>query len=486
MSICTDLAALKIRIDDMVTEMTSIKAELASIISANCTSTYDSDAVAYLTATGIPDDSTMFYGGTWQQLTGHEIWVNVNALFVAAKNGNVYSDFHALYLNIGNTISQQKYNAFNPQDTDAAYRLSYSNNGEVLDQNGIHFNGVGYVSTHFLPSSNGGINDLCIGYTQRNNKSGRSFGTYIGYNSITLLDYANRNAYNNWITQADFVTDKSQLQIAMDRGNAANFDIYIDAVPTNYPIATNNGAGANEITFGGYDDSGNITHRCEANFTTMFITKSLTPAKHTLIKNILYSFNNDMKRTQRNAYFFGDSITDGANASPTITKRWTKLLSDSLSLNEINRGKAGTVLISSTPAPYPPCMVDNLVFVPNKTPDDKYVFIAYGVNDAMYLNQLGYTNYTPTLFGTQLQDIIDDILSKGWNAQDIVLVTGYITTNSNTATYANFVAVTHTVGNANGCQVIDLSTSGYALSDPTHPTTAGHATIATYIKANLI
>ena len=455
----------------------------------------DPDVIAYMTATGIPNDGTVYFAGTRGQLTGAQIWNQVNIAITGLKSDGVWPHVELLGLQVGETTASQKLNAARPLHTDGAHRLTYEGTGTYVDHNGVHFIGTNYVNSHWAPT--GITGGFFIGVTQRNSKNGIGFGTVLGSGSLVWVDFHGRQVYGGWVFPETFATDKSQLTLVFDRPDIHQYNLYIDGIAHNkVEDLWLSPAGNNDFYIGCQNDA-NPTPTpvsfSESNVSTIFAGTTMDATKHLALKNRLYAFNKGMKRTHRNAYFFGDSITDGSNATsnggpyPYVLNRWTKLLSDSLGFNEINYGLAGGVLIESTPAPYPPSMyVNSTTVIPTKTIDDDYIFIAYGVNDARYLIDDGYTNYTTVLFTSQLQDVIDNILAQGWSAGDIVFVTGYKTSSTFTAQYGNLVTATHTVGNANGCQVIDVSGLSYVPGDNIHPDQDGHTEIAAYIETQLI
>lgn len=112
---------------------------------------FDPDAQAYITALGA--DAT--------------ISEYINTMFLGFKgigttNGtNFYSKLRAVYPmspSDASTISADttKWNAVNPLNTDAAFRLSFFNDPIYSLTNGLEQNGSGnsYVNTHFIESSN--------------------------------------------------------------------------------------------------------------------------------------------------------------------------------------------------------------------------------------------------------------------------------------------------------------------------------------------
>jgi len=116
--------------------------------------TWDADALAYLAACGIPNDSTIYYLGTPQQRTGAQISTYLNDMVLSLKAANLWSKFSALYPFLGGTATTHKFNLINPANTDSAFRLSFAG-GITHSATGALPNGSnGYANTHFIPSNN--------------------------------------------------------------------------------------------------------------------------------------------------------------------------------------------------------------------------------------------------------------------------------------------------------------------------------------------
>jgi hypothetical protein len=96
----------------------------------------DPDAQAFLTATGITDPT---------------ISSAINTLVVDLKAANLWSKFYAIYPLVGGTSTTTKYNLKDPQDTDAAYRITW--NGSVTySSSGVEGAG-GYGNTNLIWSA---------------------------------------------------------------------------------------------------------------------------------------------------------------------------------------------------------------------------------------------------------------------------------------------------------------------------------------------
>ena len=87
------------------------------------------EATAFLTATGITDPT---------------ISAAVNTLVADMKSAGIYSKMVAVYPFVGGTATTHKYNLINPVDTNAGYRLTFSNMSHSSD--GILITNVGTTS----------------------------------------------------------------------------------------------------------------------------------------------------------------------------------------------------------------------------------------------------------------------------------------------------------------------------------------------------
>lgn len=113
----------------------------------------DPDTTAFMNATGIPDDSTVYYTGTPQEITGTGMWDAIDGLITDIKDAGLWSDLQAFYPFIGGTASTHKWNLKDPRDLDAAFRIDWFG-GLTHDRFGITGNALnGYGNTHITPST---------------------------------------------------------------------------------------------------------------------------------------------------------------------------------------------------------------------------------------------------------------------------------------------------------------------------------------------
>jgi len=153
----------------------SLVSNSISVTTANVADSYyvtDADATTYLTNAGI--SSTNEVNST-------------NYQFYQLKNKSLFWDVQAMYLFKGTASSQHKYNAKNPLDTDAAFRLTF-NGTATYSNDGYTPNGSnGYANSYFIPKTNQLL-------------SSNGITVVIGTNNVTGADAVNTGVYQGETT----------------------------------------------------------------------------------------------------------------------------------------------------------------------------------------------------------------------------------------------------------------------------------------------
>jgi hypothetical protein len=138
----------------------------------------DPDAVAYLNV-------VVSTGGT----INATISAATNTLFVDLKTSGLYSKIDAMYPFIGGTANSSKFNAINPLDTNAAYRLTF--NGTPVFSNtfgyGNSAGGTDAGDSHYVTSINTPQDQHISVYMGTNNTSSTPImGWYDGANEMAI------------------------------------------------------------------------------------------------------------------------------------------------------------------------------------------------------------------------------------------------------------------------------------------------------------
>lgn len=114
---------------------------------------FDADAQAFITATGITDVTQKN---------------SINTLVTSLKSNSLWSKFYLIYPFVGGTAFTHKFNLKDPRDLDVAFRLVYIGiNGH--DANGYSASGGGYSDTKLVHSTVTTLNDMAMSFYTRTN-----------------------------------------------------------------------------------------------------------------------------------------------------------------------------------------------------------------------------------------------------------------------------------------------------------------------------
>jgi hypothetical protein len=123
------------------------------ILSSSGGVSFDADALAFITAASITDNT---------QKTA------VNTLVRDLKTANVWTKMKAIYPFVGGSATSHKFNLKDPRDLDAAYRLVFFG-GSSHTSNGYEPNLTSYANTNLNPHTSLDIDNMHFSYYSRTN-----------------------------------------------------------------------------------------------------------------------------------------------------------------------------------------------------------------------------------------------------------------------------------------------------------------------------
>lgn len=135
------------------------------------TAAYEPEVQEYMNQLGIGYDNTIYFGSTIYEITGIEAWDAFNSFAISLKNSfsltlgvnNLNTIFDAMWTFFGETSTEHKYNFVNPDDTNAAFRLTFSG-GWTFSGAGAQPNGTnGYANTYWESSANATSSKISYG-----------------------------------------------------------------------------------------------------------------------------------------------------------------------------------------------------------------------------------------------------------------------------------------------------------------------------------
>lgn len=240
----------------------------------------------------------------------------------------------------------------------------------------------------------------------------------------------------------------------------SGFVSYINALPSSFAVAST------EIQYFTVTDTGKqfmikINDRSFGGSSADIVATDVISQDKIVLNTALES--------PKTIVFRGDSLMTGFGI--TATDRWPKVLCDAMGYTESNLAVSGTTA-KTTP----------LSLTPTKTSAMKYLVFGYGTND----RSLG--GNTPALFETDLTNLVNDALTKGWSPSDIILVSlpgFHYQAGSGVASILTYNTAISNVATTKGCAYVDLwysmvtntpygSVINSSLTiDGTHPNKAG-------------
>lgn len=189
--------------------------------------------------------------------------------------------------------------------------------------------------------------------------------------------------------------------------------------------------------------------------------------------------NNPQGQPGGDIWFFGTSITLGTGAS-VQGNRYSSLVAAALGATEHNFGIGGQVASAL-----------DLSTIPTKGSTDKYIVIEFGTNE------LVHGPVTTSAFNTAMMNIINNVLGKGWAANQIILMSTFASTqnfggpNAGDSALRAFSAVTLALSISFGTHYVECYDSILNLyplaltTDNIHPNDAGHGLIELLVLAQL-
>jgi hypothetical protein len=184
----------------------------------------DADAAAYLTAASITDPT---------QITAvNNIFKDFKGQGLNNSTYNFYNRLTAFWLFVGGTAAAHKFNAKDPRDVDAAYRLTFSG-GWTHSANGSKGNGINTSANTFIAQNvlTQNSNSMAVYFRENNTAVETLFGhqsrpsfteTDISFNGSRQWAGANRFSGGGGTT----VHTNINGLIRMDRSSSANYQVY--------------------------------------------------------------------------------------------------------------------------------------------------------------------------------------------------------------------------------------------------------------------
>ena len=230
----------------------------------------DPDAVNFLTAAGITDAT----------ISGA-----INTLVTTLKTDGIWSKMIAIYPFVGGTASTHKYNLINPQDTDAAFRLTFGS-GITHNSNGITTSGTGAARTYIVTGTDTNYNDLSGGIYSRTSGDVSAYDTgagETGSNPAFIIaarisnQFQHKHGQNGISSQAN--TDGTGFY-QLTRTSSTQYFALRNGSSTTYNVSTvSSYVGTFFVGGRGTDASGTVDNISSRNYAYAYYGEGLTSAE---------------------------------------------------------------------------------------------------------------------------------------------------------------------------------------------------------------
>jgi len=127
----------------------------------------------------------------------------VNTLVISLKADSLWTPLQAIYPLVGGTSGSMKWNLKDPQDTNAAYRMTWAGTGWTFDANGVKQSdsGTTYGNTNYSASTNDNTVGMSMGVyiNGGTNAAGYDLGARTEPNELQLIaGFGNNTYYTGW------------------------------------------------------------------------------------------------------------------------------------------------------------------------------------------------------------------------------------------------------------------------------------------------
>jgi len=254
---------------------------------------YDPDAQAFFTASG---------------LTGATNLTAVNQLVLDLKAANIWTKMKAIYPFVGGTAALHKWNLKDPQDTNAAFRLTF-NGGWTHSATGALPNGTnGYANTFFNLSTNfTSANRGSVGgywRTMLPTVGGHYFGVNdpVGGNQSRFwtrnVGLPNKDHYagSTTLLRDTTVTDYSGFSAMSRRSTIDMFAIKRDGTYITLTTSVTIGFSNTALPFAAVIASGVYSSYSNAEIALGYISDDITQAEMTSLRTAIQTYQTTLSR----------------------------------------------------------------------------------------------------------------------------------------------------------------------------------------------
>ena len=245
----------------------------------------DPDAQAFLTATGITDPT---------------ITLAIDALVVDLKNASIWDKMQAIWPLVGGTDTTTKYNLKDPQDTNAAYRMTWQGTGWTFSSSGVKQSDsdTTYGNTHYAQNTNNNTDGMSMGIyiNAGTNGYGYDFGMYDGNDVMITAGYNSNTLYGNYSGTSYITYSGSTMPngfFCVDNDGSTT-DLYRNGVNVASGAESRSLTSSMDMYFGNRNGGG--PEPTDRRYAFAFIGKSLNDTNYTDFYTVVQDFQTTLGR----------------------------------------------------------------------------------------------------------------------------------------------------------------------------------------------
>jgi len=232
--------------------------------------------------------------------------IAINKCFVGLKDAGFYTRLYAFWPMIGGTAQTHKFNAKNPVDTDAAFRLNYFG-GWVHSSTGAKPNGINaYANTHFIPATHAAPDSLVIGYYSGTQSTGvfaemgvTGVGATVGVGQLIIAPNIAGTAFRSVNTTgnaANAATIATTGIFTASRNDAADFRLHRNTAMIFNDTGLPNTASDKKAYLGARNTNDTSFVSTDRECRAAFICDGLSEAETNAINAIFITLETDLGR----------------------------------------------------------------------------------------------------------------------------------------------------------------------------------------------
>jgi hypothetical protein len=276
---------------------------------------FDPDAIEYMLALDIPNDGTVLYEATDQEITGSEIWSAINSFVVGAKSQGIYGigwqDAH-----LATSLIEGYYPVIGGDATRHSINIADTTNNLVFLGSWVHnqfgFTGNGtntYARTGIIPSGNpriGGDN-MVLGIYSRTDQAPNNCNpcrTYMGsrgsgFGQATTW-YARSNQFNVILNNNGGTVNPTSMSTIKGfntvRRIGNTYTNYVEGVSVSTNTENSLQPSTTEIYLGALNQTGSAFEYVNINWIGGLIANTMTDTQMLEFRNLVNTLNGVLNR----------------------------------------------------------------------------------------------------------------------------------------------------------------------------------------------